>query len=149
MPGHLVRRMAQVGASVFVEAAARAGYDLTSVQYAALKAIERYSGIDQTTLAGAIAYDRTTIGGVIDRLEQKKFVIRKVSPNDRRVRQLFLQPSGVEAIRCIDSMVEEVQSAILSGLDTKEKATFLKLLRKAADGANELSRAPLRLVKEP
>src|SRR5450432_229782 len=60
-PGHLARRFQQIAVAVFHAAVEEAGYDLTPVQYAALTEIATQPGIDQATLAGLIAYDRTTI----------------------------------------------------------------------------------------
>ena len=71
MPGHLARRFQQIAVAVFLAEVEEAGYDLTPVQYAALAAVSTNPGIDQVTLAGLIAYDRTTITGVVDRLVQK------------------------------------------------------------------------------
>jgi len=83
MPGHLARRFQQIAVAVFLAEVEKAGYDLTSVQYAALAAVNANPGIDQVTLAGLIAYDRTTIGGVVDRLVQKGLVARHESSRDR------------------------------------------------------------------
>ena len=77
MPGHLIRRLHQISVSIFSESVAEAGFDITAVQFAALSVLKDYPGIDQVTLAGMIAYDRVTIGGVIDRLEQKPVLDRK------------------------------------------------------------------------
>lgn len=144
MPGHLVRRLNQVAVSIFVDEASRAGFDLTPVQYAALSTMERRPGLDQATLAGAIAYDRVTIGGVVDRLVQKGMAERQVSPQDRRARQLFVTPYGREVLRAIAPAVARVQDQLLSGLDAAERGCFLRLLQKATESVNALSRAPLR-----
>ncbi|MGY3292140.1 hypothetical protein ACVWWP_005207 [Bradyrhizobium sp. LM3.6] len=66
MPGHLARRFQQIAVAVFLAEVGDAGFDLTPVQYAALATIKANPGLDQVTLAGLIAYDRTTITGVID-----------------------------------------------------------------------------------
>ena len=57
------------------------------MQYAALAAINANPGIDQVTLAGLIAYDRTTVTGVVDRLVQKGLVVRHATIRDRRARE--------------------------------------------------------------
>ncbi len=145
MPGHLVRRLNQVSASLFMEETAKAGYDLTPVQYAALSAIQATPGLDQATLANHIAYDRVTIGGVTDRLEQKGLVRREIKPNDRRARELFLTDSGIDTLKSIRPIVWEMQSQLLSGLDERERAVFVGLLRKVVDATNDRSRAPLRI----
>ena len=77
MPGHLARRFQQIAVAVFLAEVSEAGFDLTPVQYAALATIRSNPGIDQITLAGLIAYDRTTITGVIDRLVQKGLLVRR------------------------------------------------------------------------
>ena len=76
-PGHLARRFQQISVAVFHAAVEEAGYDLTPVQYAALTEIATQPGIDQATLAGLIAFDRTTITGVVDRLVQKGLLVRQ------------------------------------------------------------------------
>lgn len=148
MPGHLIRRLHQISTSVFAERMAREGYDLTSVQYAALSAIEAEPGVDQATLAGLIAIDRVTIGGVIERLEQKGLVRRAVSELDRRARVLRLTPSGVATMRKLHKVVQSLQDDILLGLEPEEKAELLRLMAKATEAGNSRSRAPL-MVREP
>src|SRR6185436_1897565 len=79
MPGHLARRFQQIAVAVFLAEVEGAGYDLTPVQYAALTAVGANPGVDQVTLAGLIAYDRTTITGVVDRLVLKGHITRQES----------------------------------------------------------------------
>lgn len=146
MPGHLIRRMNQIAVSLFMDEVGKVGFDLTPVQYATLVAVAENPGIDQATVAGMVAYDRVTIGGVVDRLVQKAFISRKVSVRDRRARELFITPDGETAIAKITPVVRETQVLMLNGLSDQEKAVFVSLLKKAADGANDLSRAPLRLA---
>src|SRR6516225_9992990 len=94
MPGHLARRFQQIAVAVFLAEVEDAGFDLTPVQYAALAAIRANPGIDQVTLAGLIAYDRTTITGVIDRLVEKGLAVRHASSRDRRARVLQITYGG-------------------------------------------------------
>src|SRR5690554_2386192 len=68
MPGHLIRRLQQAAVGLFLDETAKSGIEITPVQYGALKSVQMLPGIDQATLARAIAQDRATIGGVIDRL---------------------------------------------------------------------------------
>jgi DNA-binding MarR family transcriptional regulator len=144
MPGHLARRFQQIAVAVFLAEVENAGYDLTPVQYAALAALKANPGIDQATLAGLIAYDRTTITGVIDRLVQKGLVIRQASVRDRRARELIMTEAGRLTLRGITPAVEAAQQVMLRGLTAKESTELMRLLKKAISAGNELSRAPLR-----
>jgi len=146
MPGHLVRRLNQAAVSVFMDETGKKGFDLTPVQYAALSAIEAKPGLDQATLASRIAYDRVTIGGVVDRLVQKELVRRETNPSDRRARNLFVTEKGTQALTEIRPIVKDVQSILLEGLDADERRQFISLLQKACEAVNERSRAPLRMT---
>jgi DNA-binding MarR family transcriptional regulator len=144
MPGHLARRFQQIAVAVFLAEVGDAGFDLTPVQYAALATIKSNPGLDQVTLAGLIAYDRTTITGVIDRLVQKGLAERRASSRDRRARELEITDEGKRTLRKITPAVDAAQRVMLRGLSAKEGEELLRLLHKAIAAGNELSRAPLR-----
>lgn len=144
MPGHLVRRFQQIAVAVFHAEVEALGHDITPVQYAALVAVGGHEGIDQTTLAGMIAYDRATITGVIDRLVQKGLLVRRVGKRDRRARQLGLTPEGRQVIASITPAVEAAQKVMLRGLTPAEAAELIRLMTKAIEATNDLSRAPMR-----
>ncbi len=131
MAGHLIRRLQQQSTQVFQAQMQAAGFDLTSVQFAALDAVAQQPGIDQAGLSANIGFDRATIGGVIDRLEQKGYVRRVVSAHDRRARRLHLTPEGEQLLAASRPVVETLQATILSPLSRAERGTFLALARKA------------------
>jgi DNA-binding MarR family transcriptional regulator len=131
MVGHLIRRLHQQSTQIFQAQTQVAGFDLTSVQFAALDAIAQQPGVDQAGLAATISFDRATIGGVIDRLEQKGLLQREVSLQDRRARQLQLTPEGERLLASVRPVVEALQADILAPLSRKERAAFMALARKA------------------
>ena len=131
MAGHLIRRLHQQSMQVFLAGTQKAGFDLTSVQFAALDAIAQQSGIDQASLAATISFDRATIGGVIDRLENKGLVQRVVGAQDRRARQLHLTPAGKRLLLSCRPVVEALQADILAPLTRAERAAFVALAQKA------------------
>ena len=144
MPGHLARRFQQIAVAVFMAEVEQAGFDLTPVQYVALAAVAANPSLDQVTLAGLIAYDRTTITGVVDRLVQKGLMARNESSRDRRARELTITDAGQRTLRSITPAVEAAQRIMLRGLSDQEAKELVRLLQKATAAGNELSRAPLR-----
>lgn len=133
MAGHLIRRLNQLSTHVFLKHMQQIGLDLTPVQFAALDAISTYPGIDQAGVAAKIAYDRATIGGVIDRLENKGYVARTISQRDRRARELRLTELGRSVYDQTLPVVTALQDEILPGLRPEERARFTELARKAID----------------
>ena len=139
-PGFWIRRLQQIAVAAFH---AEVGDVCTPVQYSALSAVRARPGLDQATLAGLIAFDRTTIGGVIDRLEARGLLVRRPHPTDRRARALEISAEGSALLDQIEPAVWRAQRLMLGGLDARETESFLALLRKAVESGNELSRAPL------
>lgn len=145
MPGHLIRRLQQLSASVFAANMKTHGVDLTSPQFAALAVLQENPGVDQATLAGLIAHDRVTIGGVVERLCAKGLVVRRTNQDDRRSKRLQLTQEGRELLIRLAPIVEASQDELLSGLDGDEKREFVRLAAKLAQAGNDRTRAPLRL----
>ena len=141
-PGYLFRRMQQIAVAIFVEECR--DFDLTPVQYAALIAIHTHPGIDATRLSAVIAFDRSTLGNVIERIEAKGFVERKPSSEDKRVKLLYLTKSGAALLRDIKPAVDRAQLRMLQPLKPAERKTLMTLLTQLVDLNNEASRVPLR-----
>jgi DNA-binding MarR family transcriptional regulator len=141
-PGYLFRRMQQIAVALFVEECR--AFDLTPVQYAALVAIHTHPGIDATRLSAVIAFDRSTLGNVIERLEAKRLIERKPSGGDKRVKLLYLTKAGATLLRDIKPSVDRAQARMLQPLKAADRKTLLALLTQLVDLNNESSRVPLR-----
>jgi MarR family transcriptional regulator, lower aerobic nicotinate degradation pathway regulator len=142
MPGHLIRRLQQISFALFLNEAE--AFDVTPVQYAALVAINSNPGIDQTALCNIIAFDRTTIGGVVGRLQRKKLINRVNGAHDRRTKALFIRPAGRRLIRDIEPAVRSTQRLILKPLRPAQRRAFKEMLKRLVHLNNAHSRAPLR-----
>jgi DNA-binding MarR family transcriptional regulator len=141
-PGYLFRRMQQIAVAIFMEECK--AFDLTPVQYAALVAVHAHPGIDATRLSAVIAFDRSTLGSVIERLEAKDLVQRKPGSDDRRVKLLYLTKSGAALLGDIMASVDRAQVRMLQPLKAADRKTLLALLTRLVDLNNEASRVPLR-----
>jgi len=142
MPGHLIRRAQQVSTAIFTDECA--GFDLTAVQYAALSMVAANPGVDATRLSALIAFDRSTIGGVLKRLEAKRWIAREASPQDRRIKLLRIIEGGTCLLAEVELPVRRVQERLLAPLAPGDRMTMLRLLGELADLHNELTPAPLR-----
>jgi DNA-binding MarR family transcriptional regulator len=141
-PGYLFRRMQQIAVALFMEECK--AFDLTPVQYAALIAIRTHPGIDATRLSAVIAFDRSTLGSVIERLEAKQFIERKPGSMDKRVKLLHLTRAGATVLREIMPFVDRAQARMLQPLKPADRKTLLALVTQLVDLNNEASRVPLR-----
>ncbi|HOB95654.1 MAG TPA: MarR family transcriptional regulator [Aquabacterium sp.] len=131
MAGHLIRRLHQQSTQVFAQRTQAAGFDVTPFQFAAMDAIHTQPATDQARVAELIACDRATIGGVIERLEQKGWISRIVSERDRRARELSLTAEGERVFAALTPVVRALQDEILGPLGDADRARFLQLAREA------------------
>lgn len=144
MPGHLIRRSQQIAVSLFVEETAAFG--VTPVQYAALVAIAEQPGIDATRLSQLIAFDRSTIGNVLARLEDRGLIARKSGVRDKRVKRLRVTRRGATLVARIETAVGHAQERILAPLAPAERRLFMAMLTRLVQVNNRYSRVPLRTI---
>ncbi|HVO14107.1 MAG TPA: MarR family winged helix-turn-helix transcriptional regulator [Alphaproteobacteria bacterium] len=145
-PGHLVRRLHQIAVSIFLEKTR--AFRITPVQYSALMAIRAFAGIDQRGLARVIAFDRSTIGSVVERLERRGLIVRETDRADRRYKALYVTPKGAQLLRDMEGAAHAVGETLLAPLSERDRRAFMRVLAKTVDLNNELSRAPLAALDE-
>ena len=122
-PGHLIRRAQQISVAMFVEAL---GGDVTPVQYALLRMLQKRPGLDQVRLAQAVALDTSTTADIAARLEAKGWILREVLA--RRQRCLSLTPAGLAVLDRVAPALGAMNQALLSRLDADERLEFMRLL---------------------
>jgi DNA-binding MarR family transcriptional regulator len=127
-PGHLIRRLQQMAVSVFTQECA--DHDITPVQYAALVAVRDNPELDATRIAALIAFDRSTLGNVLERLEAKGLIERRAKAGDRRVKILRLSSRGAQVLAEAEPAVLRAQSRMLDPLTEAERQEFLLLVRR-------------------
>ena len=143
MPGHLLRRCHQIGVAVFLDECR--AFDLTPLQFGALAALKRFGAMDQASLGGVTALDRTTIVVVLTRLEERGLITRQPSATDRRSKVVAITPAGSALLAEVMPHARRAQERMVSPLTAREQAQLAARRAKMADGNNRLSRAPHRL----
>ena len=127
LPGHLIRRAQQVAVAIFLEEVGK--LDVTPVQFGAMTAIAAHPGIDATHVSALIAFDRSTMGDVLDRLESKGWIERRPSPQDKRVKSLWLTEAGRELYERCRPAVLHTQERLLAPLQPSERERFVAVMR--------------------
>jgi DNA-binding MarR family transcriptional regulator len=142
-PGHLIRRAQQIAVALMEECAP---VDITPVQYAALIAVRENPDLNAIRLSALVAFDRSTLGNVLERLEAKGLIERAASPRDKRVKVLRLTREGAGTLREVEPAGVKPQERILAPLRPKDQRRFMALVAQLVELNNDASRAPLRLV---
>lgn len=143
-PGHLIRRANQIAVSMFFETM---NGEVTPIQYAMLRMLQESPGIDQITLAGLVALDKSTAAEIAVRLESRGWIHREVMA--RRQRRLSLTAQGEAALASMVTAVHTLRDRMLGSLLPDEKKEFIRLLKKFVHVNNDQSRAPLQRNPKP
>jgi DNA-binding MarR family transcriptional regulator len=105
-------------------------YDMTPQQFGLLAFLWQEDGLSQAELTARSQIDRTTIGGIIDRLEKEKLIERRNHPDDRRAHQVFLTDKGKSLEDELSTLAQHVQNRVNAPLSPEEQATLVRLLEK-------------------
>lgn len=103
-------------------------YDLTPPQFCLLAFLWQQDGLTQAELAEKGQIDRSTIGGLVDRLEKNSLVERRPHPQDRRAHQIHLTGRGRELEPPLTDCAWRALAKITSGLTETEVAEFRRIL---------------------
>ncbi len=106
---------------------------LTVPQMRVLLALPPGTSLPQKDLARALGCDVSNITGVVDRLEQKKLVIRSGQESDRRVKLVEATPEGVRLQRRLLAVRGAVSRKLYGGLTRREQRALLELVGKLAE----------------
>jgi len=131
-PGFLMRRLHQIHVSLFSE---RCGaFGVTPLQYSLLSLLADRGEADQTTLANAVALDRTTTTGALKRLAARGLVERAPALNDRRSQSCRPTPAGRALLHRMEEAARQAHDATLEPLSAEERATLVRLMKKITAG---------------
>ena len=130
--GHLARRFQQVAVAHFTR---RNGlFGVTSVQYAILIAVRERPDLDQSALSTLVAFDKSTLGVVVDKLEKRGALKRTRDVIDKRRYSLKITPKGRSLLDSMQKSVWKSETELLSPLSAAEQKKLKSLLSKLLVG---------------
>ncbi|GBD47879.1 MarR family winged helix-turn-helix transcriptional regulator [Methylopila sp. Yamaguchi] len=140
-PGFLIRRLHQIHVALFLEECASEG--LTPVQYSVLTALDQMGQVEQVALSRAVGVDRTNVAEVIARLERRRFVRRRLSPDDGRKKLAVLTDLGRSVLKRVEQGAARAHERTLAALPEARREGFLDDLALLVESNNAISRSPV------
>jgi DNA-binding MarR family transcriptional regulator len=109
-------------------AVAMAPLDLTQKQTGVLWLIGANAGVSQIALATELGMDRASMMAIVDRLEDRKLVLRERSRQDGRRQELYLTPKGRKVWAQSKTILSAHERWITDRFSQSELATLMALL---------------------
>jgi len=105
---------------------------LSPYHHAILALLEEGMPETQAAIADALGYDRGTLVGLLDELEERKLVERRRDPEDRRRHLVRLTAEGKHALGRLRALARRLEDEFLAPLDTEQRETLHALLLELA-----------------
>ena len=115
--------------------------DLTYAQSQVLFYVGDHAACHMGEVAKAFGVTLPAVTHIIDRLEQKQFVVRGDHPVDRRVYVLDLTPQGQTLVEELLTMRLRALENVLARMSVSDRARVIKGLEALVDAAEKVSRS--------
>ncbi|MBD7919333.1 winged helix-turn-helix transcriptional regulator [Cellulomonas sp. Sa3CUA2] len=125
--GYLVRRTQQAHLAAWAQ---EVGARLTNVQFGVLNVLRTRGEASQRDLCDDLDLDRSTIAGLVARLEARELVARVRAEADRRRNVVRLTDEGLAVLAELVPAAARVDDVLTSALTRQERETLQALLTK-------------------
>ncbi|MBW8827414.1 MAG: MarR family transcriptional regulator [Acidobacteria bacterium] len=98
-----------------------------------LRQLAGREGCSQQALAEALGVVPSRVVALVDELEARGLVERRLNPTDRRARALFLTANGRRVLEQVAETGRALEAALTKGLSAAERQQLVRLLSKLAD----------------
>ena len=131
LAGLLGYRLRLAQQAVFRDYAASVG-EVSPGRVGILLLVEANPGVTQSRLARAVHLDRSTMVGVIDRLEERALIERRRG-EDRRTNGLWLTRAGRSLLSRMKERIEQHERRVAARLTPAERGQLVLLLEKLSE----------------
>lgn len=105
-------------------------YDVTPEQWVVLKRLWQQEGITPKYIAELTFKDQPTVVRILEKLERKEFISRKINIEDSRSYLIYLTDSGRELKNILIPLSKKKQNEALSGIDREDSEKLFQMLNK-------------------
>ena len=122
----LLKRLGFAAKSRSIDEYERLG--LNPYHHAILALLEGSAPETQAEIADALGYDRGTLVGLLDELEEQKLVERKRDPDDRRRQLVRITADGKRTLGTLRALARRLEDEFLAPLDAEQREQLHALL---------------------
>ena len=115
-----------------------AGHDLTEQQWRVLRVVWRHNNVTSAELSEQTLLAAPSLVGIVDRLENKGFVSRIRSADDRRQIFVVATSRGQQLQQQIFPQLAKIEALLKSRVTTEEWAMLEHILCKVSTGRNDI-----------
>jgi DNA-binding MarR family transcriptional regulator len=104
-------------------------YELTNLQHLVLEGLWHRQGVTAADLGKLLVLDKATLSGILDRMIDAGWILKKRDPDDKRLFRVFTTEKADKAKQELIDLRIKANEELLEGFSDKERAIFKRLLR--------------------
>jgi DNA-binding MarR family transcriptional regulator len=104
------------------------GTGLTTTDCIVLEAIQEEPGISGVELATACGVTKQALAQILDKLEQRRLVVRRSTPGSGRTLRNYLSDEGAQAAAMITTIVDALQDEAIRHLPSRNPAQLHEVM---------------------
>jgi DNA-binding MarR family transcriptional regulator len=105
-------------------------YELTNLQHLVLEGLWYQQGATAADLGKLLVLDKATLSGILDRMIDAGWILRKRDPDDKRLYRVFTTEKADKAKQELIDLRIKANEELLEGFSENEQAIFKHLLRR-------------------
>lgn len=130
----ILRALRRITRSIALHSRQLAAYsNITAPQLVCLRAVAENGPLTATAISREIHVSPSTVVGILDRLEDKGWIIRERGREDRRIVFITATEAGIELVRDTPSPLQQKLADSLNELPEIEQATITMSLERIVD----------------
>lgn len=114
-------------------------YDLTVEQLQVMKQADLHDGLPQRDLSLLTGKSPANMTRILDRLERKNRIVRKLNPDDRRSILVFLTKEGKNLKDEVINLFEGLRTELVKGIDQDKQQIAVEVLRAIQKNIEKMS----------
>lgn len=104
-------------------------YGITNLQHLVISCLEHEPGMTAADLCKALKLDKATLSGVIDRLAEGGWIVKKGDPDDNRVQRLYNTDKTNAISENFAQAPVDLDAVLLDGFSLEECVLLKRLLK--------------------
>lgn len=101
--------------------------DLTLGQPKVLDYLKDHDGVSQKEIAAGCLIEAGSLTSILNRMEEKDLIERKMLDGNRRTFHIFMTESGKKNQKLVEEAFEKIEKTALNGISEEEQKLFMEI----------------------
>ena len=104
-------------------------YGLTTLQFLTLALLSTEQDVSAADICDRLLIDKSTLSGVLERLDEKGLVVKRPDKNDRRALSISMSQSGSHVADQLSQIPETINEIAMKSMALEERLLLKRLLK--------------------